>query len=480
MMLKSYRINLFDFFLILAVVCQVSLLLIAAINPSDQVNYVVYILNYIIGFLIIITLVAKGLVKHFLAIVYFCCYMLFLMAQKPFEADYNVYLTFAWVKLDASQYRIFATILFFGLIVTFFSYLCFSYRQARPLHVSWIEQKDRNHSALRTVLAVLLVVSLPLAIYMQSYVAIIRSRMEYTTGYLINVDVPAFIKVGYYIYSSVILLFLAAKPKKGFLYFALLTYILIEGGVQLVQGRRALLAATLIFCIWYLIKYYDVKRIDAKLILKLTTAVLVLLSVFILVEQARDHSVRHLSLQSLRRFFISNGGSDSVIANTIYRKDAFPESGIVYLLDPFINNPIGNILLRKQSVPQGLKYLELHHSFSHWLSFLTESSLYLSGHGMGSSFLAELYLAFGLIGPFLGSAIVGWIIDALNKLDFKDNIFKTALGFFLVRRLFTLPRDSMFSWVGSVVYLLFVILLVLPFAYIPGLPKCKKNQNTAI
>lgn len=479
-MLKSYKINLFTFHLIFAIICQVSLLLISAIKPIDCINYAIYIMNYVIGFLIILTLVAKGIAKHFLSIVYFCCYMLFLMAQKPFEPNYNVYLTFTRVKLDNAQYRIFAMIVFFGLIVTYFVYLLCTCRKQRPIHDAWMEQKDRNRSSLRIVLTVLLLVSLPLAFYMQSYVAIARSRMDYTASYLINVDVPVIVKVGYYIYSSVILIFLATKPQKRFMYFALLSFLLVEGGVQLIQGRRALLAATMIFCVWYLLRYYEIKRINNKLLFRLIATALVLLSIFILVEQTRDNSARHLSLQSIKRFFISNGGSDSVIANTIYRKDAFPNNGIVYLLDPFINNPIGNFLLRKHSVPQGMEYLELHNSFSHWLSYLTESSLYLSGHGMGSSFLAELYLAFGLIGPFFGAAIVGWVIDALNRLSLKDNIFKTAFGFFLVRRLFTLPRDSLFSWVGSVVYLVFTILLVFPFIYTPGLAKCKKNQNIAI
>ena len=215
--------------------------------------------------------------------------------------------------------------------------------------------------------------------------------------------------------------------------------------------------------IWYLLKYYNIRRIRGKTFLRVLIILIALTVVFFVVEQARDSNSTNLSFKLVRKLLVSTGGSDSVIANTIFRKDQFPKSGITYLLDPFINNPIGNILTGKKSVPQGLEYLQLHNSFSHWLSYLTEPSLYLSGHGMGSCYLAESYLAFGLPGVLLISIMLGWVINKLDSFQFNKNPFVIGFVFFLARRIFTLPRDSLFSWVSSSVYLIFTYMLLLPF-----------------
>ena len=65
-------------FLLLAVLLQSILILFNLAETTDSVNYIMYINNYIIGFLIILTLVLKGGSKHFLAIAFFACYLVFL------------------------------------------------------------------------------------------------------------------------------------------------------------------------------------------------------------------------------------------------------------------------------------------------------------------------------------------------------------------------------------------------------------------
>ena len=240
-------------FLLLAVLLQSILILFNLAETTDSVNYIMYINNYIIGFLIILTLVLKGGSKHFLAIAFFACYLVFLMGQKPFEPEYDVYLTFVRLKLDTNQYFVFSCILFLGLAVTYYSYSLSSQRRSGNEQET-LADKGINNQAIKPLLTVMLAVTLPCALYMQAKIVIVRSSMAYTSGYLINVDVPAVIKVGYYIYSTVVLLYLALKPTKRQLLFVLGTYILIEGGFQLFQGRRALFASTVLFCIWYLFK----------------------------------------------------------------------------------------------------------------------------------------------------------------------------------------------------------------------------------
>ena len=465
MILKFSRSSVPSLITVLSTAVQVSLIVISCFGPRDTINYAMYVNNYVLGFSILLTLCFTGTARHLLAIAFFACYMLFLMAQKPFEPEYNVYLTFARVKLDTVQYFTFSTILFTGLCVTYFSYVFFCRHDRDGI----LDQRlavllnTVNYQNLKPYLTVMLAVTLPCALYMQGYIVLVRGSMAYTSGYLINVDIPAFIKVGYYLYSTVVLLYLAIKPPKKQMFFVLITYLVIEGGLQVFQGRRALFASTLLFIIWYLVKYYGIKRFNFKLLFRVGAVFAALLVVLIVVERARDNATGGFSLTFIKQFLISTGGSDSVIANTIYRADAFPQSGLTYLLDPFVNNPLVNILLGKTSSAQGMTYLQQHHSFSHWISYMTDSSLYLSGHGMGSAYLAEVWLALGIVGVFIASMLIGWVIHKLNTVQFTENVFRSAFIFFLVRRLFTLPRDGMFSWVSSLLYMLFTFCLVFPF-----------------
>ena len=461
MTIKISKITVMDVVVIISTIVQLGLIIFNSFAPQDAINYAMYINNYVLGFSIIFSLCAKGVAKHLLAIAFFVCYMLFLMAQKPFEPHYNVYLTFSRVQLDTAQYFTFSSILFLGLCVAYYSYLYFSNNNRERRFNSVESQID--YQKLKPILTILLAITLPCAFYMQGYIVLVRGSMAYTSGYLINVDVPSVIKIGYYLYSTIVLLYLALKPSKKQMYFVLITYLIIEGGLQMFQGRRALFASTLLFIIWYLVKYYEIKKFNFKLLFRVIVVFVVLLVLLIVVEQTRDNATGRFSLRLITRFLISTGGSDSVIANTIYRSDSFPASGIAYLIDPFLNNPIVNVFLGKSSSAQGMTYLQQHNSFSHWISYMTESSLYLSGHGMGSSYLAEVWLAFGMVGVFIASWLIGWVINKLNSVQFNISVFRSAFVFFMVRRLFTLPRDGMFSWVSSLLYMLFTFAIIYPF-----------------
>ena len=455
------NISLLNIFLLFAVLCQLLFIVLNLFDATDDINYAMYINNYVIGFAIIACLVSKGVCTQFLAISFFGCYMLFLMGQKPFKPDYDEYLTFTRVRLDSSQYYLFACILYIGLAITYYSYEHY-HKKTLAFDPNELPDCNKDYAALKPIISAMLWVTLPCAFYMQAKIVLVRSSLAYTSGYLMNVDVPAIIKVGYYVYSTVILLYLALHPSKTQLYVALGTYIVIEGGLQLLQGRRALFASTVLFVIWYLLKYNDTVKINQKNAARIIVALSGMVVLFYVVEQSRGDNSTNITMQFISRFLISTGGSDSVIANTILRKDDFPASGITYLLNPFVDNQIGNALIGKTSTAQGMTYLDQHNSFSHWISYMTDASLYTSGHGMGSSYLAEVYLAFGVVGVIIVSIIMGWFINKLNNANFSNNAFILAIAFFFVRRLFTLPRDGLFSWISGFIYLIFTFVLIYP------------------
>lgn len=463
MKIKINRFGLVDTILLLQIVVQFMMIFYGTFVACDSLNLAIFYNNYGIIALIVISLIRKGGASHFLALMFFVCFFIFLMGQKIFKEEKNVFLTFARTALDTQQFFTFTVIMALGIIVTYYSYILFYYNNKDTNNK--IQLKECNPKTILPLIRLIYFVTLPAAVYMQMKIVLVRSAISYTSGYIMNVNIPMIIKVGYYIFTGFTLIYLAARPSKKEVYFIISVLFIIEGGVQLLQGRRALFATTLFFVIWYLIKFYGIKKINMKYFLAFTLGGIALVVLFFYVEMQRSGiNIGKVDfLYIVERFMSSTGGSDSVIANTIDKAKLFPKPGIVYLVDPIINNPITVILTGKGGINQGVNHLNSFNSFSNWISYLTQSSLYTSGHGMGSCYLAELYLAFGCMGVFTGSIVVGFFLNYMAQVKLNGSIFKTSIVFLLVKSLFTLPRSGFFSWFGNFIYLFVAFCIIYPF-----------------
>ena len=462
MKIKIEKCSIFDILLLVVSFVQIEMLIYNSFALNGKLNLVIFYTNYVLIFLILMSLVIKNGAKHFLMIAFYLCFFIFLMGQKLFKAEKNVFLTFVRTELDTKQFLLFLSILSLGIIFTYYSYMffcsCVLEKKCRSVLCK------RNAKQILPIVRFLFFITLPMALYMQLKVVMVRSALSYTGGYLVNVDIPTIVKIGYYLFTSFSMIYLAMKPKKREVFMIILLLLFMEGGVQLLQGRRALFATTIFFFVWYLLKYFDIKSINMKYVFGFGMGGLLLVILFFFVEMRRGNlGVHNVSLiYIIKKFMTSTGGSDSVIANTIVKKNSFPKAGARYLIDPVINNPIAIILTKKNGINQGINYVNNFNSFSHWISYLTEASLYNSGHGMGSSYLAEIYLAFGYLGIPAIAIILGWVIYCMSKISMEGSVFKLSVVFVLVKNLFTLPRDGLFSWFGEFTYMLVGFCIIYP------------------
>ena len=102
---------------------QLLLILFNALFKVEFINKILYVNLYIAFGLIMISILLKGIAEHFLIFTFMGCFFIFLMGQKPFMDEYNVFLTFTRTELDCKQYLVFITIMSLGLIITYFTYL---------------------------------------------------------------------------------------------------------------------------------------------------------------------------------------------------------------------------------------------------------------------------------------------------------------------------------------------------------------------
>lgn len=97
--------------------------------------------------------------------------------------------------------------------------------------------------------------------------------------------------------------------------------------------------------------------------------------------------------------------------------------------------------------------------FAQELAYRLSPEYFLAGHGAGSSYIAEAYCAFGLLGVFLATALLTWIVYRGPQLASRSYtglfLFSSALPFIL----FT-PRESLLFCVVPALKALLILFLV--------------------
>jgi len=464
--IKINKWSVIDIVLVFSLFIQSILFIVGFISINSTINLYIFFLNYIILILIISSLVINNQTKHFLLIIFYLCFFVFLMGQKVFMKEKNVFLTFIRTELNDKQFYVFLMILAIGIVFPYLSYM-FMLNKEKRISVNNKNGGMQDSKAILPLIRLIYYGTMPFAIYMQLKIVFVRSAISYNSGFLVNVDVPAVVKMAYYIFTAITLVYLAAKPSSIELLLVIGMLIFIEGGVQLIQGRRALFATTIFFVIWYLLKFNRVKVMKLKYLICFVSVCIGLVILFFFVETSRGgmNVAKSDLAYIIESFMISTGGSDSVIGNTIVRKSYFPKPGFVYLIDPIINNPIFVIISGKSGINQGVAYIQHFNSFSHWISYLTNISLYNTGHGMGSCYLAEAYLAFNIPGAIIASIIVGGTIYKISNIELGKSLLQTSIAFMFVESIFTLPRSGLFSWFSDFIYLMICFLILFPFYY---------------
>lgn len=454
-------------------------LLICAVGifTDYSTNFFAYVNTYVLFFLIVFYIFSVGVNKHFLYFCFCVCFFIFLMGQKFFVVldggSYDTFLTFKGLQLTKREYFTFINLMYFSLLCCFIGYFVSKPQQYVVKNKPQSSKLDLDKT--RAVIRVFYIITFICACIMQIEILLAKRGMSYTDGYLINVDVNPIIKIGNYLFLGMAFLYLSCRPSKKEMIAILISFMFVDGFLQLFVGRRALLAQTLFFIIWYSICYLkaDEKKFTFKHFAWLCLFAVILIFLFWIVEVLRSGS--SFSGTSffgiIKNFCISTGGSDSTIANIIHYGDDFPKEGYVYYFSPIKDALLDNVVSRQiisiltgtdsSSVAQGLEYLSRHDSFSHWLSYTVNPELYLKGYGMGSSYIAETYFAFGTVGVVLFNLILGWLIRKLNTFNNdSDRIYLKATCLYIVHNLFVLPRGGVFSTATDFLYFAVALLII--------------------
>lgn len=97
------------------------------------------------------------------------------------------------------------------------------------------------------------------------------------------------------------------------------------------------------------------------------------------------------------------------------------------------------------------------------LSYYLSPNSFLNGVGMGSAFVAELYVDFSYIGVFIGTLLLCWFIQKFSQMMNSRSPYLCAIALVAIRWIAYIPRDSYFSWAMhscSFMNILFLLLVM--------------------
>lgn len=259
-------------------------------------------------------------------------------------------------------------------------------------------------------------------------------------------------------------LFLATLPSKK---KAMPMFILqiIYAILSLFTGRRTDFVLNMLFIVIYIIFRHYYNKGEEEWIKKKQVVIAIILSPFFLVGLFLFNYLRFgkpisgfAFLEILLGFFQQQGFSSSVIRLGLYHQDVLRDDtyySFFGLVKFFRTNTLMNLFYNPQYdfsyVGNNVGLALKGNSLAHTLSYYTLKG-YLSGSGVGSCYIAELYHDFGYLGISIGNIIYGAIITIINSLWMrvkKYSVWVTAIGFSLIESFLKAPRwnfDIIFTY----------------------------------
>lgn len=333
--------------------------------------------------------------------------------------------------------------------------------------------KSRMKNISRIIFYFAFIATIPIVI--EEYLFIIdNSYGELYTSF--QSKLPAIIRIISNMRTISVFIFLGCFPTKKEVKLPIIL-ILFSGILLMFTGDRTNLSQAILIIILYFgirqamnpeEQWIKVKHLFFGIII--IPFFLAFMSFYVYLREGFDtNEVTFLS--QFVRFFRSLGRSVDVIGYEKLYENELPIN--LYSISNIINylkyNHITELLFNMQMPQQHTVQFAIEgYSFMHSLTYLIDPTLYLNGHGAGSSYIAEVYFDFGYIGIMFINIIYGVFLTRIRKLKAYNPVL---VGCYLqaVNIMFYIPRgpaDYPVTYIlnFTVITCIFVILL---YSYYP-------------
>ena len=404
-------------------------------------------------------------------------------ALLVFVGTYNILLLGRVFVSYASDYADVVTLLeadsFENLFVSlqivtlslFFVYL--AYKLAAPLFFLREKKMRENgfgavsHSPLLPIIRKISVVVLLIS-SIASFYALFETILNVRSGGYLNsflnpsVQIPSAVSRLSMFFVPSFAVFLATLPNRKQMKLPMIVY-----GVYMLAsiftGRRTTFVCEALMITIYFVMRDSLKKKEDRILKKKTVgwlAVLVASAMYLLqlfaVIRAGVSSVSKNFGSMIVNFFNSQGASFRVVVKTVSNWDLFDHNlTYLYLFYPFEefvhNNVITSTLFGLSPIieTQNIEFVQSTHNYAHVITYLVDPARYLSGGGFGTSYVAEAYVAYGIVGVIAVSLMLGVIFRFLSSLLTRSWVV-IACGLIGIKEFVYMPRSFAFQWVTDI------------------------------
>lgn len=251
-------------------------------------------------------------------------------------------------------------------------------------------------------------------------------------------------------------IFLATCPSRRSSWAALLAYE-AYAVLTMMTGHRYTFVAISMYFLTYVV--YRHKReghwIPKSLVFAIVIAVpfvIVLMNVIDAGRAGKAETASNGLLQAMISFLDQQGGSINCIKRIFYYKDklsdmvftSFHNTRTVLFENAILRRLFGIKTYSGNSIENALN----GHSLAHRLSWYEYGEYYLQGHGVGSSYIAELFHDFRFAGVVIGNLIYGYVIRRTTDIGDR-HYFGNALVFASQYYIYLAPRGDFDGMIGG-------------------------------
>lgn len=267
-------------------------------------------------------------------------------------------------------------------------------------------------------------------------------------------------------------IYLATLPKKSEAKMLIVLYILSLLTSILTGVRGEFVFGLLVLLIYAIFRDKKYSDIDVKWISKPIKVLMIVAMPFLIVFLSLynviriDGEVEYINLlNEIFNFFEAQGGSVNVISYGKLYDGNLPDSNLSYTFGPiinyFTNGTVANILTGAEPIRGNTIQAALFgNNFAQTISYLVNPNYFVSGWGLGSQYIAEVFADFGYIGLIIFNFLLGCLLVWVPTVLFK-RWWTMVLGLQISSSLFYLPRGSALSFMSYFYSLTFWFTLTL-------------------
>lgn len=425
------------------------------------------------------TLYCFNNIKYYIIhLIFYITIFLFLVSRPTI--DYFKYGLINTYQEDAYRFSFLAVII--SIIGLNIGGLLVSKKEKNKKQVDEIQKSSSFINSIRKVSLVVFFISYPFYLVRLVERLMYRINVSYYEYYAeFKSELPYFTYTlsTFVVYAMCI--YLATKPSKRNSTIVLGLFV-TANVINLLIGTRNPFVLSLIFSfIYYFMRNQTEKGVwigvKEKVVLYIGTPIMMLVMGFL--NYARDgEGIGNMSLSELLIDFIyKQGTSFGVLARGyLYGSNLPIREFRNYTFSPIIEYITrGNLGILFGGTPfvSANNSIELaleSDRYAHNISYIVLGQDYLAGHGIGGSYVMEIYTDYGMLGIFLLSIIMGISFIFMMKSSYKPGILLFSITLLILNNLFFMPRGSFTESFYNLVTLQFWGIVIVIF-FLAGLIK---------